>query len=545
MGWGLSRQGTRLRLWSAITLAVVGGSAWTPTIATTSAEPGFQATSQIIDVPAGGNLQQALNQVQPGGTVRLARGATYIGSFTLPAKNGTEYILITTANASLPAPGVRINPSYKPQLATIRSATTSSALSTAPGASYYRIVGVAFEANQKGMGDIIALGRNNETTLAALPHHFELDRVIITGDPSLGQKRGISANAANVTIINSDIRDIKAAGQESQAIAAWNSPGPFIIRNNRLEAAGINILFGGANITIPGMIPSDIVVEDNLLTKDPSWQGTSWSVKNLFELKNARRVTVRRNIMQYNWDSAQPGFAVVFTPRNSSGLNPWVVITDVEFSSNVVAHSGSAFNLLGHDDTASTGQLARVVIKNNLVFDITSEPWGGAGVFVQIGNEPRDVAIDHNTVLHDGNIVSFYGGTYINGAGAAVSGGSIAGFVFTNNLVRHNTYGMAGDGQSYGNGAIAYYAPGAVINRNVIASDTQVVSRYPADNFFPSLGDFTATFRNSAVEDYRLAATSPYLRAGLDGRDLGCDFGTLPTAKFPATPTLTLFKIVR
>ncbi len=72
MGWGLSRQGTRLRLWSAITLAVVGGSAGTRTIATTSAEPGFQATSQIIDVPAGGNLQQALNQVQPGGTIRLA-----------------------------------------------------------------------------------------------------------------------------------------------------------------------------------------------------------------------------------------------------------------------------------------------------------------------------------------------------------------------------------------------------------------------------------------------------------------------------------------
>ena len=233
------------------------------------------------------------------------------------------------------------------------------------------------------------------------------------------------------------------------------------------------------------MIPSDIVVEDNLLTKDPSWQGTSWSVKNLFELKNARRVTVRRNIMQYNWSGAQPGYAVVFTPRNSSGLNPWAVITDVEFSGNVVAHSGSAFNVLGHDDTAPSGQLARVVIKNNLVFDITTEPWGSAGVFVQIGNEPRDVAIDHNTVLHDGNIVSFYGGAYINGAGAAVSGGSIAGFVFTNNLVRHNTYGMAGDGQSYGNGSIAYYAPGAVIQPQCYRERRPGGVAIPSGQFLP------------------------------------------------------------
>ncbi len=183
MGRGLSRQGTRLRLWSTLALVVAGGGAGSRTVATISLEPALQGTTQVIDVPAGGNLQQALNQIQPGGTIRLARGATYVGSFTLPAKYGTEYILITTANASLPAPGVRINPSYKTQLATIRSSTTSSALSTAPGASYYRIVGVAFEANQNGAGDIIALGRNNETTIAALPHHFELDRVLITGHP--------------------------------------------------------------------------------------------------------------------------------------------------------------------------------------------------------------------------------------------------------------------------------------------------------------------------------------------------------------------------
>ena len=36
--------------------------------------------------------------------------------------------------------------------------------------------------------------------------------------------------------------DIKAVGQDSQAIAGWNGPGPFIIDNNYLEGAGENIL---------------------------------------------------------------------------------------------------------------------------------------------------------------------------------------------------------------------------------------------------------------------------------------------------------------
>ena len=169
---------------------------------------------------------------------------------------------------------MRIDPSYKPRLATIRSSTTSSALSTAAGASYYRIVGVAFEANQNGSGDIIALGRADQTTLASIPHNIELDRVLISGDPTVGQKRAIAANAINVSILNSDIRDIKAVGQDSQAIAAWNSPGPFVIRNNYLEAAGENILFGGADIMVTGVIPSDITVEDNVLTKNPAWRGT-------------------------------------------------------------------------------------------------------------------------------------------------------------------------------------------------------------------------------------------------------------------------------
>jgi hypothetical protein len=501
------------------------------------------AVGQVIDVPAGGNLQTALNQVLPGGTVRLAPGATYVGNFTLPAKSGADYIVITTGSTTLPPAGTRIDPSYKPRLATIRSGNTASALATATGASYYRIVGVAFEANIDGAGDIIALGHASQSTLTAVPHHIEIDRVLMRGDAKVGQKRAIAANAAHVTITNSDIRDIKAVGQDSQAVAAWNSPGPIVIRNNYLEAAGENIIFGGSHINIPGLVASDITIENNVLTKNPAWKGTSWTVKNLFELKNARRVTVRRNVMQFNWGGAQTGYAIVLTPRNSSGQTPWVVVEDVEFSGNLVAHSGSAFNLLGHDDTAISGQLARVVIKDNLLYDI-QPAWDGAGTLAQIGGEPRDITFDHNTVMHSGNIVSFYRGSYPNASGVQVAGGPVAGFVFTNNLLNHNYYGIFGDGQAYGNETLAYYAPGAIVQRNVMASDKSVASRYPADNQFPQVAYFNANFLNALSYDYRLIASSPYVNAGTDGRNIGCDFTKL-SAVMPPVPPGALRAVVR
>jgi hypothetical protein len=478
-------------------------------------------STTTIDVPAGGSLQTALDQVAPGGTVRLAAGATFVGNYRLPAKGGTSYVTITTLGATLPPPGTRIDPSYKPQLATLRSPNNTAALRTSSGASYFRIVGLAFEANHNGDGDIITLGSDAQTALSAVPHHIELDRVLIAGDPAVGQRRGVSVQAAHVSILNSDIRDIKDVGYDSQAIAGWNTPGPIVIRNNFLEAAGENILFGGADARIANVIPSDIVIEDNLFTKDTAWRGRSWTVKNLFELKCARRVLVRGNTFENIWAAGQNGFAVQLTPRNQDGGAPWCAVQDVEFSSNVFRHAGAVFNISGHDDTHRSGQLARLLIKNNLAYDIHSGTWGGNGAFAQIGNEPRDITIDHNTILHTGNIITFYSGRYLNSSGASVAGGPILGFSYTNNLAKHNAYGIFGSGKSIGLGSLTYYTPGAVVTRNVFATDTSQASRYPAGNFFPTVAAFYAGFVNAAQRDYHLVPASPYVGAGSDGADIG------------------------
>src|SRR5215207_7508194 len=101
---------------AALVLAIASCAAGSA-ISKDSAPRVFAQSPQIIDVPAGGNLQQALTAAQPGATIRLTPGATYVGTFTLPAKYGSSFITITTRDAQLPAAGTRIDPSYKPGLA--------------------------------------------------------------------------------------------------------------------------------------------------------------------------------------------------------------------------------------------------------------------------------------------------------------------------------------------------------------------------------------------------------------------------------------------
>ena len=99
-----------------------------------------------LTVNAGGDLQAALNAAQPGDTITLAAGATFNGPFELPAKSGTAVITIrsATADASLPADGQRINPTYAQYLAKIRATTGGAAIKTGRGSGNWRLLFLEF-----------------------------------------------------------------------------------------------------------------------------------------------------------------------------------------------------------------------------------------------------------------------------------------------------------------------------------------------------------------------------------------------------------------
>jgi hypothetical protein len=474
------------------------------------------AEAAIISVPAGGDLQAALNNAQPGDTIFLQPGTTYVGNFILPNKGGSSYITVSTSPDGLPGDGARISPAYAASLAKLRSPNNGgSALRTAPAAHHWRLVLLEF-LSADGAGDIIALGDGSsaQTSLSLAPHDLVIDRGYIHGEPGMPQKRGIALNSASTTVTGSYIADIKAVGQDSQAICGWNGPGPYTITNNYLEAAGENIMFGGADPSIPGLVPSDITIANNAIAKPPAWRSSGWSVKNLLELKNARRVSILGNTFDYNWEAAQSGFAILFTVRNQDGLCPWCQVEQVTFANNVLRHSGSGINILGSDDIPNrpSQRTNHITIFNNLFVDLDSQNWGGRGYFLQLINGPEDVTVDHNTIIQD------HSSGILN-----LDLASAPRFTFTNNLARHSLYGIIGTDHGMGMDTITFYLPGSRIVANVIADADP--SRYPSGNLFPAMAEFRAQFVSYDTGNYRLVGNSPWRRAGSDGFDLGAILG--------------------
>lgn len=107
----------------------------------------------------------------------------------------------------------------------------------------------------------------------------------------------------------------------------------------------------------PNLVPSDIEFSDNYCSKplswrmgDPSYAGFPWLVKNVFELKNAQRVLVARNVFEYAWTMGQTGIPILFTVRNQDGKAPWSTVQDVTFASNIVRHANGGVNVLGTDN---------------------------------------------------------------------------------------------------------------------------------------------------------------------------------------------------
>jgi Right handed beta helix region len=483
------------------------------------------STSQAatISVAAGGDLQSALLNAQPGDTITLARGAVYTGNFVLPVKGGAAMIVVRTeGDADLPGAGQRISPADSPRLATIKTPNNTPAIQTAWGAHHWTLM--LLEIAGTGGNDVMTLGDGNQTQLSQVAHDLVVDRVYLHGNGVNGQKRGIALNSAATTVTGSYISEIKQIQQDSQAVGGYNGPGPFTITNNYLEAAAENIMFGGADPGIPGLVPSDIVISDNFITKPTAWRTQDWSTKNLLELKNARRVTITRNTFEYNWQGGQSGWAIVLTVRNQDGGCPWCQVDHVTFEQNVVRHVAGGFQILGYDYNYPSQQTHAIVIRNNLFVDVDTQKWGGSGYLALIVGQPREITFDHNTFISD------------HGLGVLQFGGDpILQFTFTNNIAKANDYGIIGDSHAPGNDSISAFIPASTISMNVFAGANPAL--YPAGNAFPTTQQFEAQFSSYAAGDYRLLSSSPWRGAATDGLDLGAILGAgAAISAAPAAP---------
>jgi len=379
-------------------------------------------------------LSTALAESAPGDVIVLDAGATYVGGFVLPAKENPQkrWIYIeSSALAKLPA-GKRVRPEDAVNMPKIVTPNVAPAFDIKGGASYWRLAGLELtSASTQGCNPSHVPPINCYSYLLIGPYSSPLplsdsvtiDRCYAHGSPSIDLQRAILANISNFAVIDSNISEVHMIGVDTQAVSAWTSPGPFKLVNNHLEAAGENVMFGGAGGANNPYVPSDIEMRNNYLFKPLSWVPLSLTahtlvVKNAFEIKSGQRVLFDSNIIENVWAHGQGGFAVQLTVRSGQS-GDITVINDITITNNIFKNVVSGINMLGKDDLCgkgfpncnNAGSQDRWVIANNLFTFYDPTTLGGlrnlgfglSGGFDRInGNVPgmlRNVVIQHNTTI--------------------------------------------------------------------------------------------------------------------------------------------------
>lgn len=557
------------------------GPAELPRIYIQTAMANTPAPGSTTTINTGGDLQSALNNANCGDTIQLQAGATFSGAFTFPAKNcdADHWIIVRTSadDSLLPPEGSRLTPCYAgvaslPGRPAFNCTSTTKVVATlllpssdigpvifASGANYYRLVGLEL-TRSAGTGFVSSLASiiNGGTA-----NNVIFDRVWMHGTPQDDTNRGLwLEGGAYISAVDSfftDFHCVSVTGSctDSQAIGGGlGAPpmGPYKFTDNFLEAAGENILFGGGSAT---GTPADIQISQNHFFKPLSWMkgqpgfvggtnGNPFVVKNLLEFKNAQRVLIDGNIMEYSWGGfSQVGFGIVVGAKDQASGNaaPCAICqtTDVTIRYNTISHVAAGLQLAnaltGSGGAALAGE--RYSVHDIVVDDINGTMYSGPSEFAEVSTSAtapllQSLTINHVTAFPSSNLL-------IVGDQVAVSS-AMSYFIFTNNLINAGTYPVWSTGEG-GSANCAYhdipmttfsacFTNSSFANNALISAPSGAPAGWPAGNFFPASTAAVefVNYNGGNGGDYHLQSTSPYKNKGSDGQDLGADIDAVDSA---------------
>jgi hypothetical protein len=407
-------------------------------------------------------------------------------------------------------------------------AAQGSVIALAAGAHHYRFIGVEISPSSGTYLQSLVSPAADLRSDADQPHHLVFDRCYLHGDPARGTRRAIVLNGRHLAVIHSYLSDFKEAGADSQALVGWNGSGPFKIVDNYLEGAAENVMFGGADPGISGLVPSDIEIRGNTFSKNLRWNprnsaydGSRWTMKNLFELKNARRVLLEANLFE-NFD----GVAIVLTPRNQSGTAPWSTVEDVTIRHNWIRRVRSVLNVSGYDEYHPSQPTKRITVEHNVAEGLydTGEPNPKA---ILINQGPDDVVIRHNTLLTTPGL----GSSCLLFANASSKKGNA--FAFTDNIVHLGTYGIGAENPALGatNATLldGHFKAWTLTKNVLINPKGGAIDGYPAGQHWES-SPTGLGFQDLARRDFKLIQQSRYKNTASDGSDPGAAIDALREA---------------
>lgn len=484
-----------------------------------SSTPSLGATILVND---GDDLQAKYDAASAGDILELASGFIFPSNFVLNVKSGADlgHWITIRKSGTLPPEGTTVRAPVG--FPTIRSLNVSNTLSTNGAAAFVRFIGIKFDIDPSvtvsngcvKLGD----GSSAQTDLSQQAHHIILDGCYLTCDDNTDCRKGLNFDGAYLAAVDCDISNFKSLF-DAQAITGTNGAGPFKIYHNYLESSGENIAWGGADPHIPNLVPSDIDVRYNLMTKRLSWLGSKWNVKNHYESKNSQYSWLRGNIFENSWVSGQNGLSLSFWSVNQDGSAPW----------SITAHQRIEYNLIrnvvypiavGSNPPASyqIGQPPHhYTFKHNLCLNVNNSPFNsGVARGITIGKVAQ-LVYRHNTLIHNDTTID---------VGVQEQ---FTDLIFENNIFSGFYQLFSGFGQNSVLWNIIA-GPGSKFVSNVFANMlfNQITGNmYPLDvNAIGFVGGASAPYGTS-ISAMKLASDSPYKNQANDGTDPGVDIDTL------------------
>lgn len=409
--------------------------------------------------------------------VILSRGLRCSMHVRLPARSQAQGWLVLRTDGYTHTLGDRMTPTKAAanRLARIDVPSNMSwAVTMAAGAGYYRFegieIGLADAVTEAGA--IVVAGTENlgVADLALGPIHFIGS--YIHGRQGANTVRCILMHAPKTIVEDSDLDECQRPGADTQAIAAWNSNGPFRIVNNYLAGCAENLMFGGANPSAPGAIVQDVEIRRNYFHTPLAWKagGCRINKKNLLEMKAAQRVYIAENVFDGSWNGGHNGIAwVLKSSANQSASCKHCSTSDITLVDNLIVNVAAWLDISGSNAGPTDSTTRRITVQNVLVDgEIATADYNSSGL-----TRPFSISGGHDIEISNFRVADY---SALNNEALAMYGAPVPRLTIRNGVLKRGRYGVFGNGE--GTPTFTKWAPGIVWQNMAILGAN--VSIYPA-----------------------------------------------------------------
>lgn len=535
--------------------------------------PAFDVTGMnVINVPAGANLQAAFNAARPGDVLSIDYTGVWTvdGKLTFPSQyaDGSDWIYVVSsdlleATPNLPQEGTRVTAADAAYMPTIKvktytdsngnqqsegSRNNHATVTIQSGASKVRFAGLNITTDYTAHNNIeyriFPVGTG--VTWSGYPgrpgvvgEEVVIDRCYVHGTETGKNRDGLVLYQGIRRVAIKDCRFdyFKGVSTESHAVHVYTSPGPTLIHNNTIIGAGIALFLCDSGDTKPvSHLPADITITKNYIgaryewdPSSPTYIGVKYLHKNALESKGSKRVLVQGNVFHHSWgDGSQTG--APWFCQNVSGDGVW----DVDFNNNLCIDTGG-ISLANPFDGGRGFGFQRMRFYNNLFINkAVPRPATPAVRYASLGGSAgfgRYVMVLNNTFIYlNGRIpqgVVFFVSSTPTG---------LEHQKFINNIFRQGNWsiGVGASGMGSGRPTAAAHITDFDFNKNVSvgSSASQYTTTYDDWRNWKS-GSTGGIWSNSDVGyvntafteigHFALAPTSQFKGNGVGNVDIGVD----------------------